>query len=435
MTEGQSAVDVMTKQAGRPRVVIVGGGFGGLDAAKGLAGAAVEVTLIDRRNHHLFQPLLYQVATASLSPADIAAPIRAILRRQENLRTILAEVERIDPDGREVHVAGETIPYDYLILATGVSHSYFGHDEWAKVAPGLKSLEDALEIRRRILLAFEAAERTRDEAERNRQLSFVVVGGGPTGVELSGALAEISRHSLAQDFDTIDPTEARIYLLEAGPRILPMFAEKLATRAAEDLRRLGVTVRTSAKVTGIDASGVTVGEDDHISAATVLWGAGVQAEPLAASLGVPLDRAGRVQVRPDLSVAEYPEIMVAGDIGALAGKNGRQLPGVAPVAQQQGKLASRNILARIAGEAPAEFRYKDRGNMATIGRNHAIAEIGPVKLTGFVAWAAWLFVHIQNLVGFRNRLIVMTQWLWSYLTYQRGARLITKTAHTDIDVA
>jgi len=253
-------------------------------------------------------------------------------------------------------------------------------------------------------------------------------------VELAGALAEISRHSLAQDFDTIDPTEARIYLLEAGPRILPMFAEKLATRAAEDLRRLGVTVRTGAMVTGIDASGVTVGADDHISAATVLWGAGVQAEPLAGSLGVPLDRAGRVQIRPDLSIAEYPEILVIGDLAALAGKSGRQLPGVAPVAQQQGQFAARNIVARIAGEEPAAFRYKDRGNMATIGRNHAIAEIGPVKLTGFIAWVAWLFVHIQNLVGFRNRLVVMTQWLWSYLTYQRGARLITKTAHTDIDV-
>ena len=417
-----------------PRVVIVGGGFGGLDAAKGLAGKDVQVTLIDRRNHHLFQPLLYQVATASLSPADIAAPIRAILRRQQNLRTLLAEVLRIDPIGREVHVAGEAIPYDHLILATGVSHSYFGHDEWEPVAPGLKSLEDALEIRRRILLAFEAAERSRDETERNRQLTFVVVGGGPTGVELAGALAEISRHSLAQDFDTIDPTEARIYLLEAGPRILPMFAERLAKRATSDLHRLGVTVRTGAMVTQIDETGVTIGEGDHITAATVLWGAGVRAEPLPATLGVPLDRAGRVLVRPDLSVAEYPEIQVIGDIAALLGKDGRPLPGVAPVAQQQGRLAAANILARIAGEPTAAFRYRDRGNMATIGRNHAIAEIGPVKLTGFIAWSAWLFVHIQNLVGFRNRLIVMTQWLWSYLTYQRGARLITKTARTDIDI-
>ncbi len=426
---------VATEGADRLRVVIVGGGFGGLDAAKGLAGEDVHVTLIDRRNHHLFQPLLYQVATASLSPADIAAPIRAILRRQDNLRTILAEVERIDPNGREVHVDGEAIPYDFLILATGVSHSYFGHDEWAPVAPGLKSLEDALEIRRRILLAFEAAERSRDEAERNRQLSFVVVGGGPTGVELAGALAEISRHSLAQDFDTIDPTEARIYLLEAGPRVLPMFAERLAARATRDLQRLGVTVRTEAMVTGIDAGGVTVGEGDHISAATVLWGAGVRAEPMAASLGVPLDRVGRVQIRPDLSVAEYPEIQVVGDLAALAGKDGRQLPGVAPVAQQQGRLAAANILARIGNQATADFHYRDRGSMATIGRNHAIAEICPLKLTGFIAWAAWLFVHIQNLVGFRNRLIVMTQWLWSYLTYQRGARLITRTAQTDIDIA
>ena len=424
-----------TESIGRPRVVIVGGGFGGLDAAKRLAGKDVQVTLIDRRNHHLFQPLLYQVATASLSPADIAAPIRAILRRQENLRTLLAEVERIDPVAREVHVAGEAIPYDHLILATGVSHSYFGHDEWEPVAPGLKSLEDALEIRRRILLAFEAAERSHEESERNRQLTFVIVGGGPTGVELAGALAEISRHSLAQDFDTIDPTEARIYLLEAGPRILPTFAERLARRATQDLRRLGVTVRTGAMVTKIDAAGVTVGDGDHIAAATVLWGAGVRAEPLPATLGVPLDRAGRVLVQPDLSVAEYPEVQVIGDIAALAGKDGRPLPGVAPVAQQQGRLAAANILARIAGEPTAEFRYRDRGNMATIGRNHAIAEIGPIKLTGFIAWSAWLLVHVLNLIGFRNRLIVMTQWLWSYLTYQRGARLITRTAHTDIDIA
>lgn len=435
MSEIQSAGDTTVKGAGWPRVVIVGGGFGGLEVARALAGEDVLVTLIDRRNHHLFQPLLYQVATASLSPADIAAPIRAILRQQANLRVLLAQVERIDPVVREVHVEGEAIAYDYLILATGVSHSYFGHDEWARLAPGLKSLEDALEIRRRILLAFEAAERSRDEAERDRQLSFVVVGGGPTGVELAGALAEISRHSLARDFDSIDPAEARIYLLEAGPRLLSTFAEKLATRATEDLQRLGVTVRTGAMVTGIDATGVTVGEADHIPAATVLWGAGVRAEPLAASLRVPLDRAGRVQVRPDLSVAEYPEILVIGDLAALAGQDGRQLPGVAPVAQQQGRLAAANILARIAGEPPAEFRYRDRGNMATIGRNHAIAEIGPLKLTGFLAWSAWLFVHIVNLIGFRNRLIVMTQWLWSYLTYQRGARLITRTAQTEIDIA
>ena len=417
-----------------PRVVIVGGGFGGIEAAKTLAGEALSITLVDRRNHHLFQPLLYQVATASLSPADIAAPIRSILRRQENLRVLLAEVQRIDPVAREVVVDDEAIPYDYLILATGVTHSYFGHDEWEKDAPGLKSLEDALEIRRRILLAFEAAERTRDEAERNRHLSFVVVGGGPTGVELAGALAEISRHSLAQDFDTIDPTEARISLLEAGPRILPMFAEKLAQRATEDLRRLGVTVRVGAMVTGVDERGVTVASGGSITAATVLWAAGVQAEPLAASLGVPLDRAGRVEVLPDLSVAAHPEIFVVGDLASLAWKDGRPYPGVAPVAQQQGRLAAANVLARVAGTETKAFHYHDRGNMATIGRNRAVAEIGPLRLTGFVAWVGWLLVHVQNVVSFRNRLIVMTNWLWSYLTYQRGARLITRTARSDVDV-
>ncbi|MCC6791243.1 MAG: NAD(P)/FAD-dependent oxidoreductase [Thermomicrobiales bacterium] len=416
------------RQAALPHVVIVGGGFAGLHAARGFHEKPVRVTLVDRRNHHLFQPLLYQVATASLSPADIASPIRSILRREENVRVILGDVTAIDPAAKAIVLDGVRIAYDYLILAAGAQHSYFGHDEWEEVAPGLKSLEDALEIRRRILLAYEAAERTSDEQARIRLLTFVVVGGGPTGVELAGALAEISRYSLARDFDNIDPTEARIYLVEAAPRILGGFPEKLSKKAAGYLQKLGVTVRTETMVTAIDADGVELAGSERIAAGTVLWAAGVKAAPVAATLGVPLDRAGRVPVQPDLSVAEHPEIFVAGDLANLAGADGRPLPGVAQVAMQQGKCASANVLHRIAGEGTEAFHYKDLGNMATIGRNRAIADIGPVKIGGFVAWMAWLFIHILNLIGFRNRAIVMLHWVWSYFTFQRGARLITSTA-------
>lgn len=413
-----------------PHVVIVGGGFAGLHAARGFKNKPVRVTLVDRRNHHLFQPLLYQVATASLSPADIASPIRSILRSEENVRVILGDVTAIDASNRQIALNSERIGYDYLILAAGAQHSYFGHDEWESDAPGLKSLEDALEIRRRILIAYEAAERATDEQTRNRLLTFVVVGGGPTGVELAGALAEISRYSLARDFDHIDPTQARIYLLEAAPRILGAFPETLAKKAVGYLQRLGVTVRTGAMVTSIDHEGAVLSGDERISAGTVLWAAGVKAAPVAASLGVSLDRAGRVQVQPDLSIAEFPEIFVAGDLALLAGKDGRPLPGVAQVAMQQGRCAAVNVLRRIDGAPPEIFRYKDLGNMATIGRNHAVADIGPLKIGGFIAWMAWLFIHILNLIGFRNRAVVMLHWIWSYFTFQRGARLITTTARS-----
>jgi NADH dehydrogenase len=413
-----------------PHVVIVGGGFAGLHAARGFKRKPVRVTLVDRRNHHLFQPLLYQVATASLSPADIASPIRSILRSEDNVRVILGDVTAIDASKRQIALNGERIDYDYLILAAGAQHSYFGHDEWEDVAPGLKSLEDALEIRRRILIAYEAAERATDELTRSRLLTFVVVGGGPTGVELAGALAEISRYSLARDFDHIDPTQARIYLLEAAPRILGAFPESLAKKAVRYLQQLGVTVRTDALVTSIDQGGVALAGDDRIPASTVLWAAGVRAAPVAASLGVSLDRAGRVPVQQDLSIAEYPEIFVAGDLANLAGKDGLPLPGVAQVAMQQGRTAAENVLRRIQNVPSEPFHYKDLGNMATIGRNHAIADIGPVKIGGFVAWMAWLFIHILNLIGFRNRAVVMLHWIWSYFTFQRGARLITTTARS-----
>lgn len=412
-----------------PHVVVIGGGFGGLNAARALNDKPVRVTVVDRRNHHLFQPLLYQVATASLSPADIASPIRAILRKQDNATVLLAEAKAIDLDRKEVVLEDERLEFDYLILAAGARHSYFGHDEWEERAPGLKSLEDALEIRRRVLLAFEDAERASDETERDRLMTFVVVGGGPTGVELAGALGEISRYTLARDFERIDPTWAKIYLLEAGPRILPMFPEKLARRAIADLNRLGVRVRTGALVTQVDDEGVLLGTD-RIHARTVLWAAGVTASPLAKSLlNIPLDRAGRVPIEPDLSVAGHPDVFVVGDLASLAGPDGKPFPGVAQVAIQQGKWAAANILCSLDDEPRQPFRYRDYGNMATIGRNRAIADIHGYKLWGFPAWVAWLFIHVLYLIGFRNRLVVMLQWMWAYFTYQRGARLITVTGY------
>jgi NADH:ubiquinone reductase (H+-translocating) len=409
----------------RPHVVIVGGGFAGLNAAKQLSEAAVAVTVIDRHNHHVFQPLLYQVATASLSPADIAAPIRAILRRQENLRVILAEVTGIDVDRRVVQMGSDELPYDYLILAAGSTHSYFGHDNWQSNAGGLKTLDDAVRMRNRILTAFESAERVQSAEERRRDLTFAIVGGGPTGVELAGAIAEIARHSVARDFDQIDPTQARIILIESGPRLLATFPESLAARAQTDLERLGVEVQVSSMVTGIDADSVTLANGDRIEAATILWAAGVQASPLGKLLGVGVDRAGRVPVAPDLSLPDHPEVFVAGDLAALNDKDGRQLPGVAQVAMQQGRTAARNIVRRLDGEPGEPFRYKDLGNMATIGRNHAIADIHGIKLHGLLAWLAWLFIHLINLIGFRNRVLVMTQWVWGYFTFHRRVRLIT----------
>jgi NADH dehydrogenase len=407
-----------------PRVAIVGGGFGGLYAARALRRAPVEVTLIDRRNHHLFQPLLYQVATAALSPADIAYPIRAILRRQANARVLLVEVTAVDAPRREIVLTDGRLGYDFLVLAAGARHAYFGHDDWEAHAPGLKSLEDALEIRRRILLAFEQAERESTEARRRALLTFVIVGGGPTGVELAGAIGEIARQVLVSDFRAIDPREARVVLIEAGARTLPAFAAPLSGRAEAALRRLGVEVRTGTAVTAIEPGCVRLGTD-RIDAATVLWAAGVTASPLGRSLGVPLDRAGRVLVEPDLSVPDHPEIFVIGDLAVFVHQTGTPLPGVAPVAIQQARHVARTIVAAGNGKPREPFRYRDRGNLATIGRAAAVAEIGRVRIAGVFAWLAWLFVHIFFLIGFRNRVIVVFEWAWAYVTSQRGARLIT----------
>lgn len=411
----------------RPHVVIVGGGFAGLNAAKELAGAPVDVTVIDRRNHHLFAPLLYQVATAQLSPADIAQPIRGILRRQANLAVLLGEVVRVDVDQRRVGLAdGSHVDYDYLILAVGATHSYFGNDQWAPLAPGLKTIEDALTIRRRILLAFEDAEREPDPERREAMLTFVVVGGGPTGVELAGAIGELANHTLARDFERIDPRDAHILLLEGLPRILPMFPEKLSRQATEDLGRFGVKVRTDSLVTSIDPEGVNIGEE-RIPTHNVFWAAGVSASTVTRSLGdlVELDRAGRIPIERELHIAGHPEVFVVGDASSGMDQHGSPLPGVAPVAIQEGRWAARNIKAALAGNAYKPFMYEDRGSLATIGRNRAIADIKGVRFTGFLAWVAWALVHIAQLIGFRNRLLVGSQWMFNYLTFRRGARLIT----------
>jgi NADH dehydrogenase len=409
-----------------PHVVIVGGGFGGLWAARALARDPVRVTLFDRRNHHLFQPLLYQVATAGLNPSDIAAPIRQILRRQRNATVLLGEVSRVDVSARRLAtVEGLEIAYDYLILATGATHSYFGRDDWARHAPGLKTIEDALEIRRRVFLAFEAAEREDDPARRAPWLTFVIIGAGPTGVEMAGALAEIARHTLADDFRRIDPRRARVVLVEGMDRVLPPYPPPLSAKARRQLERLGVEVRTGARVSEIDAEGVRVG-DEHLPARTVVWAAGVQASPLARSLGAPLDRAGRVRVRPDLTIPEREDVYVIGDLAAVE-QDGRPVPGVSPAAMQEGVHAARNIRLSIEGRPREPFRYWDKGSFATIGRGAAVGEIlGKLRLSGFVAWVAWLTIHIFFLIGFRNRVFVLLSWAYSYLTYRRGARLITQ---------
>ena len=383
----------------------------------------MRVTLVDRRNHHLFQPLLYQVATAGLNPSDIARPIRSVLADQDNAEVLLAEVVGIDRGARKVVLADGEIGYDYLILATGATHSYFGHDAWAAHAPGLKSIEDALEIRRRTLLAFEAAEREPDPGRRRTGLTFVVIGGGPTGVELAGALGEIARRVLKADFRSIDPASARVILIEAGPRILPAFAPSLSAEAARELARLGVEVITGIAATSIDATGVSLGER-RLDARNVLWAAGVAASPIARSLGIPLDRAGRVPVAPDLTLPGHPEVFVIGDLAALR-QAGKPVPGVAPAAKQMGRHAARNILRAVRGLPYAPFRYRDAGSLATIGRAAAVAEFGRLRLSGFIAWLAWLLVHIYFLIGFRNRLLVMLQWAWLYLRHDSGARLIT----------
>jgi NADH dehydrogenase len=417
---------------GLPHVVILGGGFGGLDAARALSGAAVRVTLIDRHNYHLFQPLLYQVATASLSPGDVASPIRWILRHQQNAKVLLAEVRGIDVAAKRVfldnsanngHDGHDAVDYDYLIIATGAAHAYFGHPEWATRAPGLKTLDDALDIRRQVLLAFEAAERETDVEAQRRLLTFVIVGGGPTGVELAGALAEIARQSLRQDFRNIHTESARILLIEGSPHVLATFPPHLRDAAAASLTRLGVEVRTGTVVTDVDAEGVKIGEE-LIAAQTVLWAAGVAASPVGRALGVPLDRAGRIAAEPTLQVPGLPGVFVVGDICALQ-QDGKWLPGVAQVAKQGGQHAAKNVLRAVRGLPLEPFRYRDYGNLATIGRGSAVADIGPLKVSGFFAWLIWVFIHIFWLIGFRNRVAVMSEWAFSYLTMQRRVRLIT----------
>ena len=409
-----------------PHVVIVGGGFGGLTAAQSLRTAKVRITLVDRSNHHLFQPLLYQVAMAGLSPAEIASPIRAILARQKNARVLLAEATDFDLERRVVKLRDDEgeLGYDFLVVATGAQTSYFGHDEWAPYALGLKSLAEALEIRERVLLAFERAERESDASKREHLLTFVVIGGGPTGVELAGAIAELAKHVLARDFRSIDLAATRVVLLEAGPRILGAFSEKLSQKAVDQLAELGVEVRTGARVTNIDARGVHLG-DELLASATVLWGAGVRATPLGEKLGAPLDRAGRLLVEPDLTIPGHPEVFAIGDMATRNGADGKPLPGVSPVAMQQARCAARSIRAALAGKPRQTFRYLDKGSMATIGRSRAIAELRGLRLSGFFAWCAWLLVHLLYLIGYRNRLAVMFDWFWSYVTYRRGARLIT----------
>ncbi len=407
-----------------PRVVIVGGGFGGLYAAQALRKAKVQITLVDRRNHHLFQPLLYQVATAALSPANIAVALRRVLRGQRNVEVVLGEATRLDLKARKVVLRDGAIDYDYLVVATGATHSYFGHGEWEAFAPGLKTLEDAVEIRRRVLLAYELAEREIDPARRTALLTFVVVGAGPTGVELAGALAEIARHVLARDFHHIDPASARVVLVEAGPRVLPAFAPELSAAAQRRLERMGVQVLLGRPVSGIDANGVSMGSERIVSSC-VLWGAGVQASPLASTLGAPLDRAGRVLVEPDLSVPGAPEVFVIGDLAAARAPDGKPVPGVAPAAIQGGRHVARSIERLLRGEKAEPFRYQDKGSLATIGRAAAVAEVGRLKTEGLFAWMIWLLVHILTLIGFRNRFIVLAEWAAIYLRYERGARLIT----------
>ena len=408
-----------------PTVLVVGGGFGGLYAARALARHPLRVVLVDRVNYHLFQPLLYQVATAALSPGEIAEPLRAILRKHRNVEVLLGEVTTVDVQARCIKLAdGAELGYDYLVLATGGRHSYFGHPEWEPAAPGLKSLADALEIRRRILLAFELAEREPDPARRQALLTFVVVGGGPTGVELAGAIAEIARHTVSRDFRTFDPRQARVILLERADRVLEQYPPDLSRSAQRALERLGVEVQTGKGATEVTRDYVRSG-DEVIPTHTALWAAGVQASPLGQQLGVPVDRSGRVPVQPDLSIAGHPEVLVIGDLASLRTSKGKMLPGIAPVAIQQGNAAAENIWRSVQGRPRRPFRYFDRGTMATIGRAAAVAEIRALHLSGLPAWIAWLVVHIFFLIGFENRLLVIVQWAWSYVSYERGARLIT----------
>lgn len=406
----------------RHHVVILGGGFGGLAAAHVLGRKPVRVTMVDRRNHHVFQPLLYQVATAGLSAPDIAAPIRRIVQRYANVDVLLAEARGVDLAARTVRLADGEIAYDSLIVATGATHSYFGRDDWAVHAPGLKTLEDALVLRRRVLLAFEKADRETDEARRREWLTFVVVGAGPTGVEMAGTMAEIAHYTLREDFRHIDPATARVVLVEAADRVLPPYTPDLSAKAQRQLERLGVTVRTGTKVTAIDAEGVSFG-DERLAARTMVWAAGVAASPLGRALSPNVDRAGRVPVEPDLTLAGHPEVSVIGDLVTMQ-QDGKPVPGVAPAAMQMGRHAARNVLRALKGEARQPFRYVDKGSLATIGRKSGVAMFGRLHMSGFLAWLAWLVIHIFFLIGFRNRLAVMTDWAWSYFTHQRFARLI-----------
>ena len=408
-----------------PRVVIVGAGFGGLEAAKKLACEKVQLIVIDRTNYHLFQPLLYQVATAALSPADIAAPVRAILHKCKNVEVMLAEVQSVDVNKRMVQAGDLHLSYDYLILATGARHSYFGHPEWERLAPGLKSLEDAVEIRRRILLAFEYAEKISDPTTRAAAMTFVIVGGGPTGVEIAGAIAEIARYTLARDFRHIDPSSARVVLIESEPQVLAAFPEDLRVSAMKQLRDLGVEIRTGVRATDLTEDGLKVG-NEFIPCRVKIWAAGNNASFVGKSLGVAVDRVGRVVVQEDLTIPGHPEVQVIGDLANFTGKDGNPLPGVSPVAMQQGRHAARNILGMIEGRKPQRFWYFDKGSMATIGRNKAVADLHLLHLSGLSAWVAWLFVHILFLVGFRNRVVVLFQWAWAYFTFNKGARLITR---------
>lgn len=410
-----------------PRVVIIGAGFAGINAAKKLERAHVQVTVVDRKNHHTFQPLLYQVALAVLSPAEIASPVRSVLRRASNIEVLLGEVTGCDLEKRLVRIDGLALPYDFLIVASGATHAYFGHPEWEQYAPGLKTIEDAIEIRRRVLRSFETAEREAIAKQTSPPLSFVVIGAGPTGVELAGAIADISKRYMERDFRAIDPARSRIILLEGGPRVLPAYPEDLSASAERQLTEMGVEVRTNAMVTNVEWGLVTVGKE-KIPATVILWGAGVSASPLGKMLGAPTDRAGRVLVMPDLSLPGHPEVFVAGDLAASKMKDGNMVPGLAPAAIQMGKFAARQIRRSIAGRPREEFAYLDKGTLATIGRSRAVADLGKLHFSGYLAWLAWLFVHLFFLIGFRNRILVMMEWAWAYLTYKSSARLITDPA-------
>ncbi|HXB19727.1 MAG TPA: NAD(P)/FAD-dependent oxidoreductase [Candidatus Solibacter sp.] len=407
-----------------PRVVIVGGGFAGINAAKALANAPVKITLIDRKNHHTFQPLLYQVALAALSPAEIASPIRTVLKRARNVEVLLGEVTGFDMENRLVKADDLDLTYDYLIVAAGATHAYFGHPEWERIAPGLKTLEDAIEIRRRVLLAFEIAERDSIARKKRRELNFVVIGAGPTGVELAGAIADISRRYMEHDFRAIDPRQARIILLEGSPRVLPTFPEDLSASAEKQLTDLGVEVRTQTMVTNVEPGIVWVGTE-KVPASVILWGAGVAASPLGKMLGAEIDRAGRVLTAPDLSIPGHPEVFVVGDLAASQSKDGKLVPGVAPAAIQMGKFAARQVWRSVEGQPREEFAYLDKGTLATIGRSKAVADLGKLHFSGYFAWLAWLFIHLLFLIGFRNRFMVMIEWAWAYIAYSHSARLIT----------